>query len=304
MPTFLQFLIENQAAELAKLKLKRYKGIVGKPMMEYVYFHKNYIDKFPEWKANILDKMSYLPKDFQYNTIRYNTKNGIVSFINSPNFDLSDEPISGENYTVDNDGTLKHYNQPANPTIWHHKWLWVQDDYKGFDVERSKERSIYWNKYLPNEPGIKKRIGSSAFWNSLDFNKNTVNENDQAVSLRNSVPLDLQKELQADPEVGPFASNIADYDAIYVGGDPIGTIRIDHNRPDLGTKVGSIFILPRFRGMGYAEKAIKLAIKNEPAYTFISPHNQSSKALFSKLGFQYNRAMWYDNEMIEVWTRD
>jgi RimJ/RimL family protein N-acetyltransferase len=129
-------------------------------------------------------------------------------------------------------------------------------------------------------------------------------ENNKTVSLKHSVPLELQNELRADPEVGPFVKDISDYDAIYVGDDPIGTIRIDYNGSDMGPKVGSVFILPEFRGMGYAAQAIKLAIKNGPAYTFIAPYNQSSKSLFSKLGFKYNRAMWHDDEMLEVWTRD
>ena len=167
---FTQFLIESEIPGLKELKLKRYKGIVGKPMMEYVYFHRNYINKFPQWQVNIVEKMSKLPNDFKFNTIRYNTKTNVVTFINSPDFDSADEPISGDNYTVDNDGNLKFYKQPANPTVWHNKWLWVIDDYPGFDVTKAKERSVFWNKHLPNEPGIKKRIGSSTFWNSLDFN--------------------------------------------------------------------------------------------------------------------------------------
>jgi len=30
------------------------------------------------------------------------------------------------------------------PQIYHHKWLFVKDDYQGFDVDKSKERSAEW----------------------------------------------------------------------------------------------------------------------------------------------------------------
>ncbi len=28
--------------------------------------------------------------------------------------------------------------------IWHHKWLWVKDDYTGFDIEESYRWSEKW----------------------------------------------------------------------------------------------------------------------------------------------------------------
>ena len=33
---------------------------------------------------------------------------------------------------------------PSDPYIYHHKWLFVADDYDGFDVEESKARSGAW----------------------------------------------------------------------------------------------------------------------------------------------------------------
>lgn len=167
-------LTENDIqSELKKYKLKRYKNKVGKDIGGFVYFHKNYIKEFPLWEDNIINKSKLLPKDFKWNTLKYNTKLGNVTFINSPNFDTADEPISADNYTVDNDGNLKHYKFPNNPSIWHHKWIWVMDDYKGFNVEESKKRSIFWNKELEgyHDPKIRSKIGSAKIWNELEFNK-------------------------------------------------------------------------------------------------------------------------------------
>lgn len=286
---------------LKKYGLKRYKNNVGKGIGGFVYFHKNYIKEFPQWSDSIFNKMHYLPKDFQWNVIKYNEKNGSVTYINSPDFDISDEPKSMDNYTVDNENNLKYYKPPSSPTIWHHKWEWVKDDYNGFDVRDSKERSLYWNEQLEGhpDPKIKSRIGSAKVWGSLPFN---INEN-YDVNLRHNIPDDLKKSLKQDKEVGPYVKDINAYDAIYLGDEPIGTIRIDVNSKDGRIKVGSVFILPQYRGLGYAEKAIKLSIKDKPAYTIIAPYNSSSKALFKKLGFSYNKTTMYENEPLEIWTR-
>lgn len=172
--TLLQQLLESSqlSSDLKSFKLKRYKNKVGKDIGGFTYFHKQYINQFPDVEDNILQKSLLLPNDFKYNTIKYNRKNGEVSFINSPDFDTSDEPISKDSYTVKGDGTLKYYN-PKTPAIWHHKWLWVMDDYKGFDVDESKKRSVFWNKELENHPDkrIRSRIGSKKIWDELEFNK-------------------------------------------------------------------------------------------------------------------------------------
>lgn len=158
-------------AGLKKYGLKRYKNNVGKDIGGFIYFHKQYINEFPEYAQNIYDKMRLLPPSFNWNTIKYNRKDGTTTFINSPNFDTAHEPYSMDNITVNNDGTLKYYNVPKNPTIWHHKWEWTKDDYTGFDVRESKERSLYWNQKLDNhpDPKIKSRIGSEKVWKDLGF---------------------------------------------------------------------------------------------------------------------------------------
>jgi hypothetical protein len=44
--------------------------------------------------------------------------------------------------------------------IWHHKWLWVGDDYTGFDVDESFERS---KQYVKMDIDFS-RIGNKEFW--------------------------------------------------------------------------------------------------------------------------------------------
>jgi hypothetical protein len=48
-----------------------------------------------------------------------------------------------------------------DPYIYHHKWLFVKDDYSEFDVEESKRRSLAW---LVLDGIDKKRIGRLSYW--------------------------------------------------------------------------------------------------------------------------------------------
>ena len=52
---------------------------------------------------------------------------------------------------------------PSDPYIYHHKWLFVADDYDGFDVEESKSRSDAWLA-LPQVD--KSRIGRACYWHT------------------------------------------------------------------------------------------------------------------------------------------
>ena len=84
----------------------------------------------------------------------------------SPNFDTEDEPTVG-NYTnvnMDKD-TLKTGNSNS---IWHHKWVWVMDDYPGFDVQESIERSKRW---LEQKDVDFSRIVNRQFWDKTVASK-------------------------------------------------------------------------------------------------------------------------------------
>jgi hypothetical protein len=123
-------------------KITRSKYGVGKAIGDQLYFHKDYVNDIvpPDvWKkANKL-----LPKGFIYNTLVYNPKKGFLRFDEAPNFDYAREPIPGETITVDYvNGTVGKLK--SIDSIWHHKWLWVKDDYKGFNVNKSKEWSRLW----------------------------------------------------------------------------------------------------------------------------------------------------------------
>ena len=137
---------------------------VGKKMGDEVYLHRDYEDVLPQGDlADAKEKIG----DFEYNLIRYNAKTGAIGFFNSPDFDTSPEPVNGELMVVEPDGTIR--NVPLNKdldkqAIYHHKWQWVKDDYTGFDVAQSIERSIEWQKVVNREGINRKRIGFQGVW--------------------------------------------------------------------------------------------------------------------------------------------
>ena len=102
-----------------------------------------------------------LPVRFAYEVVKLVPKTGVVSFVLSPDFDDADEPTVGAIATVYPDGTVRRRSQSANPEIYHHKWLFVTDDYLGFDVQQSKDRSQKW---LRLEGVDTKRIGRKKYW--------------------------------------------------------------------------------------------------------------------------------------------
>lgn len=140
---------------------KSHKYGVGKQVGNTIYLHKSVEDRLPN---SVLDSAKdKLPDDFDYDIVKYDEGNGNVTFISSPDWNTSDEPIVGDAILIRGDGTERFIKQKASPQIYHHKWLFVNDDYDGFNTEESKERSISWLK-VPNIQFNK--IGYKSYWDS------------------------------------------------------------------------------------------------------------------------------------------
>ena len=103
----------------------------------------------------------HLPKDFDFTVVKLNLATKAITFISSPDFDSAEEPIVGRFILVRADGTTMDRKQLNDPYIYHHKWLMVKDDYSGFDVEGSKQRSLLW---LALSDVDKSRIGRKSHW--------------------------------------------------------------------------------------------------------------------------------------------
>jgi hypothetical protein len=142
----------------AGTKIARFKNNVGKMVSGKLYAHKNYAKElFPKKALAAAEKV--VKKEFpdhKYNVVVHEQKTGKFWFHNSPDFDIKPEPTSGEYVVVDGKTTKR----AKTSTIWHHKWQWVKDDYKGFDVDESFERSKDWAMTEYNAS----KIGTPANW--------------------------------------------------------------------------------------------------------------------------------------------
>ncbi len=131
---------------------------VGKEIGGAIYVHRQYEDVFA---SPVKTAREFLPEGFEYQVVKYDSRSGNVSFVESPDFDTADEPIVGEIVTVKPDGVIRRRKQAADPEIYHHKWLFVRNDYCGFDVDASRRRSELWTA-LTNVD--RSRIGRKSYW--------------------------------------------------------------------------------------------------------------------------------------------
>lgn len=107
-----------------------------------------------------------LPTGFQYTVVKLHRAKQTVSFIRVVGFDTEPEPAIGELIVVRSDGSCRHMAPPDDPYIYHHKWLFVADDYNGFDVEESKARSRTW---IALSDVDRTRIGRKSYWDTEVF---------------------------------------------------------------------------------------------------------------------------------------
>ena len=155
--------------KLKELKIQRSnKGQIGKKIGNQVWFHKDYITDFM-LKEDFDKYKAELPENYEFNILRYDTKLNEIAFINSPDFDTAQEPLVGQSLRVKKDAEgfqlSKIQEPPKDPLIYHHKWLFVKDDYQGFDIEESKKRSIEWKEKLGINRTLTSKIGRLSFWN-------------------------------------------------------------------------------------------------------------------------------------------
>ena len=199
--------MDNKLKELKIERNKKYN--VGKKIGNQIWIHKNYITDIMTVNE-YLDYENELPTDYQFNLLRIDLKTNEIAFINSPDFNDSNEPLVGQSIRVskkeDSFSLSKIQNPPKDPLIYHHKWLFVKDDYKGFDINESKKRSIEWKTKLGIDKSITSRIGRLSFW------ENWLAENN------------LNPRIQKNDNLKDFLSN-----KIQEQVDPVWNIYTDNN---------------------------------------------------------------------------
>ena len=151
---------KNEGAASLPLPNRSRRYGVGKEIGGAVYVHRDYEGVFG---LELEEARRRLPSDCEYTVVKLNLATITFSFIQVADFDAAPEPTVGATIIVKQDGSTRFINPPKNPFIYHHKWLFVKDDYSGFDVDESKRRSLAWMS-LPDVD--KTRIGRRSYWES------------------------------------------------------------------------------------------------------------------------------------------
>ena len=143
---------KNEKGTTFKRGNKKYP--VGKVVGNQVYFHKNYLDDMPKEAQDLYYKaLEKLPEDHNFNTLMYEPaskgKPARIRFDESADFDTAREPTPGKYISIDDAGNVK---SGKTDQIFHHKWMWVADDYPGFDVDNSYNWSKQWAQTLNKAP--------------------------------------------------------------------------------------------------------------------------------------------------------
>ena len=155
--------------------IKRYNNL-GKKVGGKVWFLLDCIDDFKE--VAIVERVKSLNADFSptQTVVRADLKSAEVVLIESPDFILKHEPSVGTSYHFDEKGDIsKTVMPPQNPLIYHHKWLFVTSEYKGFDVDEAMQRSLLWKGKLGKNRQLSSKIGRSEFWSKW-LTENCIND--------------------------------------------------------------------------------------------------------------------------------
>ena len=139
-----------------KLPKRSVKFGIGKQMIGCVYIHKSSEQTLP----GLNKAKKHISKNHDYAVVKYHWLNNTFSFIQSSDFDSAYEPTVGNSLIVHADGKTKLIKAPQDPWIYHHKWLMVNDNYRGFNVSLSKSHSINWMRLNPD----RSKIGKKSSW--------------------------------------------------------------------------------------------------------------------------------------------
>jgi len=106
-----------------------------------IYVHKKYARRVIPWELFALATQIAETYPFEFNCVCYDLAGKIVRLDEAPDFDTAREPAVGNYLRI---SPADGFKLGKSPNIWHHKWLWVDDDYEGFDVDASYEWSRTW----------------------------------------------------------------------------------------------------------------------------------------------------------------
>jgi len=138
-----------------------------KKVMNCLYTHiSNLGELFSYLSSSEVDRLQNIINNFSknFNIIKYNKDNRNISLMYSSDWESANEPTIDISYTISPDGTIKTINNGRQ--VYHNKWQFVSSDYKGFDVEKSKQRTKDWNS-INDINSVKSKIGNKSYWINL-----------------------------------------------------------------------------------------------------------------------------------------
>jgi hypothetical protein len=152
--------------------IKRSRHGVGKEIGGCLYFERNELYQvehlIPKTFLSMCWKMVQLHGGLlNFNVVKWNERDESLTFFESPDFKMTAEPTVGKWVKIcrgKGNPTSHEMKTGESKQIWHHKWLFVSDDYLGFDVEESYKRSEQWLKIKDINFS---KIGNKDYWYPL-----------------------------------------------------------------------------------------------------------------------------------------
>jgi len=153
---------------------------VGKVLGRNKWVHRSVLPLLSEEEQTLVDKALdilgiYLPPPDIDIIVKINVSEGLVTFTHSADWKTATEPICGDMVGVkdlySDRPVIFHRKQKGIPNIYHHKWMFVDDDYLGFSVKEAMKWSETWENYPlvkalladPNEH-FRLKIGRQDYW--------------------------------------------------------------------------------------------------------------------------------------------
>lgn len=119
---------------------------IGKQVGSKIYVHISQHDKIISnniWEDAVLILKSFGYKLDDFNCICYDLHDPVtVRFDEAKGFDTEREPVIDHIIKVNT--VKREIYERYSSQIWHHKWLWVTEDYSGFNVQESYKWSKLW----------------------------------------------------------------------------------------------------------------------------------------------------------------
>ena len=122
-----------------------------------VYVHRDYASLIPhKIDMNVVAaRAKELPFDFRFDLIRYDRTSNPnfvdVTFIQCQEFDLYRDPVMGDSWSIKGPGSKERWEKKnkftpmkKDPHVYHHKWMYVPQNYGGFSWNEAYAWSEEW----------------------------------------------------------------------------------------------------------------------------------------------------------------